>query len=164
MSKSKSIAADIAALLRARNPLIWVVTREEARVEGYLCEAAAAAGYIPWCWDVAAGVTDMAGRKQTMGGPDPGDTLATILARAEGARERGIWIMRDLPAWLDGPLGATTLRAVRNLARKLPGVARESAQALIVITPRASRAGGTRRPRHGGRMAAAGSRGDRRLA
>jgi hypothetical protein len=138
MSKSKLIAADIAALLRARNPLLWIVTREEARVEGYLCEASASAGYVPWCWDVAAGVTDMAGRKQTMGGPDPGDTLATILARAEGARERGVWIMRDLPAWLDGPLGATTLRAVRNLARKLPGVARESAQALIVITPRAA--------------------------
>lgn len=30
-----------AALLRARNPLLWIVTREKARVESYLFEAAA---------------------------------------------------------------------------------------------------------------------------
>jgi hypothetical protein len=34
-TRSQLVAADVAALLRARNPLIWVVTREEARVERY---------------------------------------------------------------------------------------------------------------------------------
>jgi hypothetical protein len=33
MSKSQAIAADLAALFRARNPLIWIASREEARVE-----------------------------------------------------------------------------------------------------------------------------------
>lgn len=33
-TKSQEVAADVASLLRARNPLIWIVTREEARVEG----------------------------------------------------------------------------------------------------------------------------------
>ena len=133
--RSKTMAADVAALLRARNPLLWVVTREEARVERYLMEAAAASNYVPWTWDVAQGCADMAGRKQTIGGSDPGDMLATILARAEGARERGVWIMRDLAPWLDGPIGITTMRALRNLARMLPGVARDSAQAVVVLTP-----------------------------
>jgi len=68
--KSKTMAADVSALLRARNPLLWVVTREEARVERYLMEAAAAAGYVPWTWDVAQGCADMTGRKQTIGGSD----------------------------------------------------------------------------------------------
>ena len=135
--KSKTMAADVSALLRARNPVLWIVTREEARVERYLMEAAAAAGYVPWCWDVAQGCTDMTGRKQTIGGTDPGDMLATIAARAEGARERGVWIMRDLAPWLEGPIGITTTRALRNLARMLPGVARDSAQAIVVLTPRA---------------------------
>ena len=49
--------------------------------------------------------------------------------------ERGVWIFRDLPAWLVGPIGMTTLRQVRNLARMLPGVPRETAQALIVLSP-----------------------------
>ncbi len=133
---SRDVAADIAALLRARNPLIWVVSREEARCEGYLAEAAASANYTPHFWDVAAGVTNMAGQPERIGGPDPGDTLAAILERArkESNGERGVWIMRDLPPWLTGPGGMTTCRQVRNLARLLPGVPRDSAQALIVLS------------------------------
>jgi ATPase family associated with various cellular activities (AAA)/AAA+ lid domain len=136
--RSKTMAADVAALIRARNPLIWVVTREEARVERYLMEAAAAAGYVPWTWDVAQGCADMTGKRQpAFGGTDPGDMLGAIAARAENARERGVWIMRDLAPWLEGPIGMTTTRALRNLARTLPGVARDNAQAIIVLTPRA---------------------------
>jgi hypothetical protein len=136
MTKSTAMAADITALLRARNPLLWVVTREEGRVEGYLAEAAAAAGYVPRTWDVAQGVADLAGKRQAqMGSADPGDTLGFI---SERTGERGVWIMRDLPAWLEGAVGATTQRALRNLARKLPGAARADAQAIIVLTPRST--------------------------
>ncbi len=132
---SRDIAADVAALLRARNPILWLVTREEARCEGYLFEAAASSGYIPHCWDVAQGVTDIAGRpERNIGGADPGDTLNAILGRAQSGKERGVWIMRDLPPWLTGPAGMTTCRQVRNLARMLPGVPRESAQAIIVLS------------------------------
>ena len=35
MTRSQGIAADVAGQLRAWNPLLWVVTREEARVERY---------------------------------------------------------------------------------------------------------------------------------
>ena len=136
---SKDVAGDIAALLRARNPLIWCTTREEARVEGYLFEACAAAGYVARCWDVAAGVTTMKGdRERNIGSADPGETLEAIRERATkvgNAGERGVWIMRDLPPWLTGPAGMTTCRQVRNLARMLPSVPRDAAQALIIITP-----------------------------
>jgi MoxR-like ATPase len=132
-TKSQTVAADVAALLRARNPLLWIVTREEARVERYLIEAAAAAGYIPRTWDVAAGVCDLAGKRlPDIGGTDPGETLGAIASRTT---ERGVWIMRDMPAWLTGPGGIVTLRQVRNLARSLPGRPREQAQAIIVISP-----------------------------
>ncbi len=136
--KSQDMAADVAALLRARNPLLWVVTREEARVERYLIEAAAAAGYVPRTWDVAQGVADLAGKPQTnLGSPDPGDTLETIRAYAEreSGPERGVWIMRDLPPWLESTPGAPIRRKLRNLARSLPGTPRERAQAVVVITP-----------------------------
>jgi SpoVK/Ycf46/Vps4 family AAA+-type ATPase len=42
--------------------------------------------------------------------------------------------MRDLPVWLAGQPGATVLRQLRNLARMLPGIPREGAQAIILIT------------------------------
>lgn len=141
-TKSQDAAADVAALLRARNPLIWVVTREEARVERYLFEAAASAGYLPRTWDVAQGVASAAGKPEKFGerGPDelrdPGATLALVRERAEATKpERGLWVMRDVPAWIVGPGGATTLRQVRNLARLLPGTPRETAQSMIFITP-----------------------------
>jgi hypothetical protein len=43
--------------------------------------------------------------------------------------------MRDLPPWVTGPAATITVRKVRNLARMLPGTARERAQALIVLSP-----------------------------
>ena len=134
MTRSQTIAADVAALLRARNPLLWVVSREEARVERYLIEAAASAGYVARTWDVAQGVADIAGKPQPIGANDPGETLNAIRERANRANERGLWIMRDLPVWLGGPLGAGVLRQLRNLARVLPSIPREGAQAVVILT------------------------------
>lgn len=134
-TKSQAIAADVTALLRARNPLIWVVTKEEARVESYLFEAAARARYVPRCWDVGQGVTGMDGRAQSVGGQDIGETLGAISQRALTGNERGVWILRDLPAWLTGTIGLAACRQVRNLCRLLPTVERDRAQALVVISP-----------------------------
>jgi len=138
-TKGQEIAADVSALLRARNPLLWVVTREEARVERLLVEAAASAGYVPRTWDVAQGAADLARKsKFDQDTADPDAMLNVIRQYAtpgRGTNERGVWIMRDLPVWLAGPSGATTLRRLRNLARDLPGVQRDLAQAIIVITP-----------------------------
>lgn len=132
-TKSQEIAAEIAALLRARSPLLWVVTREEARAERYLIEAAAAAGYVPRMWDAAQGVTDISGRSETMGSADIGEMLGYIANRSGG--ERAVWIMRDLPGWISGAVNILALRQLRNLARSLPGLARADAQALIVLSP-----------------------------
>jgi AAA+ superfamily predicted ATPase len=136
--KGKQVAADVAALLRARNSLLWIITREEARVERFLFEAAAGAGYLCRTWDVAQGAANMDGTRYGQEGEtkDPGAMLGKVrdYATTEGA-ERCVWIMRDLPAWLSPPIGIETLRQLRNLARLLPGVARQCAQAIIVLSP-----------------------------
>lgn len=62
-TRGQVVADDVSALLRARNPLIWIVTREEARVEALLIEASASAGYVPHMWDVAQGFTDLSGKQ-----------------------------------------------------------------------------------------------------
>src|SRR5712691_5346792 len=139
MTKSQAVATDVSALLRARNPLIWVVTREEARVERCLVEAAAAAGYVTRTWDIAQGAANIDGTvPQDVGGTeDPAAILGVIKKFAEKSsnQERCVWIMRDLPGWLQPPIGLTTTRQLRNLARSLPGTARETAQAIVVLTP-----------------------------
>lgn len=135
-TKSQQLAIDVATLLRARNPLLWVTTREESRVERYLVEAAAAAGYVPRFWDCAQGVSDLSGNQvRDIGSPDIAQTLGDISGRSKTGGERGVWILRDLPVWLQGAMGMQTLRALRNLVRTLPGVPRASAQALIVLSP-----------------------------
>lgn len=139
-TKQTAAAADIVALLRARNPLIWVITREEARVERYLIEAAAAASYTPRLWDVVQGVTTPAGvpdyNFQNLN--DPGEVLRVINARVtSGNGDRSVWILRDLPVWLTPPTGSVQLRQLRNLARVLPGTPRDNAQAIIILTPAA---------------------------
>lgn len=134
-TRSQVVAADVAALLRARNPLLWVVTREEARVEKYLFEAAASAGYLARTWDIAQGVTTIDGQRDRAFDGTEGDPDGTLTMIRERKGERSVFVMRDLPVWLKEPIGSATLRRLRNLARWLPGQARDNAQAIIVITP-----------------------------
>lgn len=134
-TRSQRAADDVAALLRARNPLLWIVTREEARVEQHVIEAAAAAGYVAYTWDVAQGPRTPAGEDPRAGGSqDAGDMMQAIAGRAESGTERSAWIMRDLAPWLRDLPGAVPLRMLRNLARLLPGTPRERAQAVIVLS------------------------------
>ena len=140
-TRGQIVAADVSALLRARNPLLWIVTREEARVEKLLIEASASAGYIPRTWDVAQGFIDISGNqpRELADSQDPSGALNTINGRAKDGKERGVWIMRDLPAMLEpstGTIGIAVMRQLRNLARSLPGAPREGAQALIIISPK----------------------------
>lgn len=136
---SQKIAKDVAALLRARNSLLWVVTQEEARVEGYLFEAAKAAGYMPRTWDVGQGVCTMDGvQEKDIPGPVPEDILRTIIDRAiptpDRRPERAVWILRHMHVWLgNGQIGAVPLRLACNLARMNPP--RDRAQAAIIISP-----------------------------
>lgn len=148
---SEKTAADVAALLRARNPLLWIVTAEEPRAERYLIEAAKAANYLPHFWDIAQGVTEIDGsapRPRIVNTPDPGELFTFILGKANmrepedkndigterDRRTRDVWIMRDLPPWLQGIPGAGPLRQLRNLVRFVPGTSRPAAQAVIVLT------------------------------
>lgn len=167
LSAGQVAAADVSALLRARNPLLWVSTREETRVEVSLIEAAASAGYKILFWDVADGITDMSGkepgktkfpeqpylfayRDKTARGneiQDPGDMLDVIREYAKRDPEklkderdedkkakRIVWVVRDLPVWLENQPGASVMRRLRNLSKSLPKAPRPSAQAIILLT------------------------------
>lgn len=75
MNKGQTTAADVAALLRARNPLIWITSKEEARVERLLLEAAQAASYEPRFWDCATGVSRLDGLPVDASVTDPAQAL-----------------------------------------------------------------------------------------
>lgn len=136
MTVSQTEAANVNALIRARQKFIWIVTPEEARVEGYVFEAAIAAKYVPRCWDVGQGVTNVEGNEERIGSPDPGEMISAIRERGKATtnKERGVWIMRDLPPWLNNPaVGIPLVRQIRNFVRTVDD--RDSAQTIVVISP-----------------------------
>ena len=139
-TRSALVADDLLALFRARISIVWINTPEESRIEGYVANAAAAASYTPRCWDVAQGFTEVTGApaQGLRLANDPDAALNVIRQQAEQGTKRGAWIMRDLSAWLQPPIGITTLRRLRNLARMLPLTPRERAQVVIIISTSAT--------------------------
>lgn len=129
-SAGSKAASDVAALLRARNPLLWITTKEEGRVERLLMDAAQAAAYVPVFWDCATGITDYAGNG-VMSGNRATDPMAALNDIRE-SRTRQVWVLRDLHKWFADP---TILRGVRSMARKLPLATRDEARAIIILSP-----------------------------
>lgn len=138
LTRSQREAEKLKGLLKARNSLIWIKTDEEARAEQYVIEAAIAAKFVPRTWDAGQGTADLNGKtNRSIASPDPTSILPAILDRAEQGADRGLWILRDFPVWLSGPMFATNLRILRNLARTLPGITPDKAQAIVIISPSA---------------------------
>ena len=144
-TKSQAVAAEVSALIRARNPLLWVSTTEYARVERYLTEAAKAAGYVARTWDCAQGFCAMNGDQVFAGNDNVANAFQLILSRAKGElsgygsgienrQDRCVWIMRNLPVWLAGQFNAKELQQLENLTRFLPNTRRDTAQCIIVLT------------------------------
>lgn len=134
-TKSDAATIDLVGTIKARNNLIWIVSREEARVEQSIFSAAKAAKFNCRCWDVAQGVTDVDGNPERIGGQSPDEMLVAIRERSQNdtIKDRCVWIMRDLPPWLSGPAGATTLRQLRNIARYV--VPLDRAQCVVIVSP-----------------------------
>jgi AAA+ superfamily predicted ATPase len=120
-------ALDIAALLRARNPLLLCVSREEARTERVVFDGAASAGYAPVVWDCARGISNMSGEVLNARATDPIEMLNEI----RDSEKRQVWILRDLAPWLKDP---NVCRAVKSLCRELPQSPRDSARAMVMIS------------------------------
>lgn len=126
---SERMRADVTALLKARSTLLWIVTREEARVERALIEASIAAKYDVRLWDVAAGLTEADGAVINAGqGQDP----AWVCNAIRDNKSRSVFILRDLHKWLADP---TVLRRVRSLARSLESAPPERATSVVILTP-----------------------------
>ena len=132
LTGNAKVNKDITALFKARNAILWIVTREELRVERAVTEAAGAAGFPVRLWDCADGITSVDKDGKSVSLLASGDPLAA-LAFIKDTQDRGVFVMRDLHKWLD----TVTLRTLRNLARSLPSGELKTARAIVVLTPSA---------------------------
>ena len=126
VTRGARVNADVTALLRARNTLLWVVSREEERVEGALIEAAAAAKLAILFWDCADGITDAA-RAVVEDMPNPAAALDYIAK----TRKPCLYVMRDLPKWGD----PQTQRKLRSVARALKAAPTGEMRAICILSP-----------------------------
>jgi AAA+ superfamily predicted ATPase len=129
-TKGAIAAADVAALIRAKMPLLWVQTREEPRAERLCAAAANGVGYPVRFWDCSSGLT-RAGSGSPFGdgsSADPAQVLQTI----REDQSRCVYILRDFAGFLKDPF---VCRAMRNLCRTLEVAPRDNARCMILLAP-----------------------------
>lgn len=118
---------DVAALIKARNTLLWIISPEELRPERALLGVAQSLERSLFYWDYADGVTDARGKSIAGDTVDPGKALDWV----KNNPEKAVYVFRDLHKFTD----PRTVRKLRSLAKQLQGVDRDEARAIVVLTP-----------------------------
>lgn len=127
-TRGQQAQAQLTTLLRARNPIIWIASGEELRVEAAITEAAASIGYEVRFWDCAQGVTSVDGSR-TATFTDPQQAIAAHL-EDPSLKGRQLLVMRDLAPWLNDP---SLRRQIRNAHRSMQARPTTAARALIFL-------------------------------
>jgi SpoVK/Ycf46/Vps4 family AAA+-type ATPase len=125
-------AQEIEILIRARYPVIYVVTWEENRVEEVLAQIAKRREKKLFGWSVARGIQQYGtvNQKPDVKTADPNVALDHVADSMENA----IYIFRDLHPFLTAPqpqCNAATIRRVRELAFQL----KNSYKTLVLVSP-----------------------------
>lgn len=123
---------EIELLIRARYPVLYVLTWEEARVEEHLARIAAARGKTLYTWSVTAGLrkhgAGPSGQRQPS---NPIEVLDTIIEHKEPA----IYLLRDLHPYVKdmqfSTCNAPTIRKLREAARSLS----DSYKTIVLTSP-----------------------------
>jgi AAA+ superfamily predicted ATPase len=118
-------------LIRARYPIVYVLTWEEGRVERHLLDIANRRSKQLYCWSVTTGLC-RAGSAQTAGRPrgisDPVEALDTVIEHKEAA----IYLFKDFhPFTKDSPSNIAVIRKLREVAQALSN----SYKTLVVTSP-----------------------------
>lgn len=129
-TRADKVNADLVALLKARNTLIWIVSREENRVEDALSAIAEATSFGIRFWDCATGVTNKSG-EVLEATKDAGEVIGQLRDLKNRGPDRMIYVLRDMHKWLD----AMNVRALRSTAHELKGADKPEARAMVILSP-----------------------------
>ena len=122
---------ELEVLIRARYPVVYVVSWEEARVEKHLQAIASRRGKQLYVWSVTSGMhkAGAGGGPNKRGLSDPVEALDQVIDHKEPA----IYLFRDLHAFLRPalPCCRPTIRKLREVARALS----DSYKTLVICSP-----------------------------
>lgn len=122
-------AAEIDVLIRAKYPILYLVSWEEARVEAVLTDICRKLGRNLHSWSVTQGMKPPVNR--TSGPSKPGGTLPgelEALAQIHESPELTVFLLKDFHAFLKD---YRVIRLLRDLAGRLRG----KAQTVIILGP-----------------------------
>ncbi|MEE8574964.1 MAG: AAA family ATPase, partial [Thermodesulfobacteriota bacterium] len=129
--EQKSGADEIEVLIRARYPIIYVVTWEEDRVEQQLREISKKRNKELYCWSVTTGLAKSGApeaRAKSRGLSDPVEALDTVIENKGPA----IYLFKDFHAFMGaGQTNTAVLRKLREVARALS----DSYKTLVITSP-----------------------------
>ena len=105
----------IDTLIRARYPLLYLVSWEEQRIDGILAEVAATHGKVLLTWSITRGLRRIGGARTlppTEGSKDPVEAIAAIGKLSEPS----LVVLKDFHPFLNDP---GVIRALRELSQEL---------------------------------------------
>jgi adenylate kinase family enzyme len=124
---------ELDVLVRARYPIIYVVTYEEERVEQHLAQIAAARNKKLFVWTCTQGVVRSGSEPQSSKSgsgstSDPLTALDTVLSHVEPA----IYLFKDFhPFTEDARCNIPTIRRLRDVAYQL----RDTYKTIVIVAP-----------------------------
>ncbi|MGI5865467.1 MAG: AAA family ATPase [Myxococcales bacterium] len=119
---------DLDVLVRARYPLIYLVTWEEQRLDTILQQMAAAHGKALYFWSITKGLRKVSGARAFApleNTHQPPEALAAI----EKLTEASLVVLKDFHPYLDDPV---VVRAMRELAHAL----KSTFTTVIILSPK----------------------------
>jgi ATP-dependent 26S proteasome regulatory subunit len=126
-SHQPRFVADLDILIRARYPLIYLVSWEEQRLDAILQDLASAHGKVLLSWSITRGLRRIGGPR---GGPhvEAGRDPVEMLAAIGKLTEASLVVLKDFHPFLNDP---GVIRALRELAQDL----KSSYTTVILLSP-----------------------------
>ena len=103
---------DLQLLVEARTPLIFVDSSDAARVEEVFARVATRSGRPLYRWSLASGLSRRDGGKDTPVAGSSGAQAVDVLGQILAQREPALFLMHDLPRYLEDPLTVSQLREI----------------------------------------------------
>ncbi len=115
---------EVETLIRARYPIIYVLTWEESRIEKDLLEVSEHLKKGLFSWAITTGFRQLPDGKPDGGTTDPLRALNYVLE----SKDNGLFLLRDFDPYMKDP---TVVRKLRDLAREL----KTSYRTLMIVSP-----------------------------
>ena len=130
--KSLEKQQEVANLIRAKMPVIYIVGSEERRMQSALLNIAGSLKMDMYLWSIVSGMLKV-GESEAVPCNDPAQALGFI---AE-SKSRAIFVLRDFHPYIEpGTANVANIRMLRELAGELKNSKQASARVVVILAPK----------------------------